>query len=227
MLAVGRSHVLFFFFWFPNVVSTHRSASAAKEESVSSRAENYQVPLWIDRVKLPECFWQPAALLGVDESGLGEMMRRVLVRLDPAQSSRVVKDVLLCGGSALLPGFLPRLAYELRQLRPTGAPIRVRLARDPQLDAWKGAASVCNTFVHRRQTPRMRDGRGSDASFGRGAPHFVSHPPFFFFTAACSCLYFLQHSLRQLVPHASRVGGAGNRLHQGERRVQSIHSNAA
>ena len=53
--------------------------------------------------------------------------------------------MLLCGGTSLFPGFLTRLTNEVRALRPEGSPIRVRMARDPQLDAWKGAAALCNT----------------------------------------------------------------------------------
>lgn len=56
-----------------------------------------------------------------------------------------LQNVLLCGGTSLFPHFLTRLTNELRALRPEGSPLRVRMARDPQWDAWKGAAALCNT----------------------------------------------------------------------------------
>jgi actin-related protein 5 len=127
----------------PAGLSALRSSEAGTP-AVQTPAD-FQVSLWVDRVRLPEMLFEPHALLGIDEAGLGEMLARTLARLDPALAQRAVRNVLLCGGSALLPNFRARIEFELRQLRPVGAPIGVRMARDAQWDAWRGAARLCSS----------------------------------------------------------------------------------
>ena len=45
-------------------------------------------------------------------------------------------------------GFEERLANELRAVLEAGAPLRVRRAENPLLDAWKGAASWARDAGH-------------------------------------------------------------------------------
>ena len=59
---------------------------------------------------------------------------------DPMQQKSLLRDVFLTGGNTLFSGFEERLARELRGVLPTDYPATVRTARDPILDAWKGAA---------------------------------------------------------------------------------------
>jgi len=119
-------------------------ALRSESSPAAKTAADFQVALWVDRVRLPEMLFEPAALLGIDEAGLAEMLSRTLARLDPAYAARAVQNVLLVGGSTLFPNFRERVEYELRQLRPVGTPLRVRMARDAQWDAWRGAAQLCN-----------------------------------------------------------------------------------
>lgn len=130
--------------------------------SSSSAPPTFVVPLWVDRVRLPEFFFQPHALTGLDEAGLGEMCKRSLDRLagerlakralvvgaqsaDLALDASVVRHVFVTGGPTLFPNFVQRIHNEIRQLRPIGAEIRVKHARHPQWDAWRGAALLCRT----------------------------------------------------------------------------------
>lgn len=51
-----------------------------------------------------------------------------------------MKDVFLTGGNTVFQGFDDRVRTELRALLPAEALMAVRRARDPVLDAWRGAA---------------------------------------------------------------------------------------
>lgn len=120
------------------------STSVSKSPLSILSASDFQVPLWVDRVRLPEFFFQPTALLGLDEAGLSEMIRRALVRLPTEHATRVAKHIFVCGGSTQFPNFLTRIENEVRQIRPTDSELRVAHARHPQWDAWRGAARMCN-----------------------------------------------------------------------------------
>jgi hypothetical protein len=60
---------------------------------------------------------------------------------DPTQQTSLLRDVFLTGGNTLFTGFEDRLTSELRAVLPTDYVATVRRARDPILDAWRGAAS--------------------------------------------------------------------------------------
>lgn len=60
--------------------------------------------------------------------------------LPPSLTSRVSKDIFLTGGYSMFQGFEERLHSELRAVLPADLQLAVRRAKDPVLDAWKGAA---------------------------------------------------------------------------------------
>jgi actin-related protein 5 len=51
----------------------------------------------------------------------------------------------LTGGFTSLPGLAERLLDNIRSIYPVGANVQVRSAKDPLLDAWKGAAKFALT----------------------------------------------------------------------------------
>jgi actin-related protein 5 len=85
--------------------------------------------------------FQPS-IAGVDQAGLIEIIEGIVMNRfsDPAQQTSLLRDVFLTGGNTLFRGFEERLASELRGVLPTDYAATVRRARDPILDAWKGAA---------------------------------------------------------------------------------------
>ncbi|KAI0482455.1 putative chromatin remodeling complex subunit [Xylariaceae sp. FL0804] len=117
-------------------------------------AETHQLHLNVERVRAPEVVFQPAAVAGVDQAGLVEIVGDVLtqrlagLRLglggggqQGAEEDPFLRDVFLTGGHTLLRGFDDRLAAGLTPLLPAGAPLRIRRAGDALLDPWRGAAS--------------------------------------------------------------------------------------
>ena len=106
-----------------------------------STREIHQIHLNVERIRVPEVVFQPS-IAGLDQAGLVEIATDILTqRLPAARQMDLLKDVFLTGGNVLFRDFDQRLRDELRARLPSGAPLAVRRAADPLLDAWKGAAS--------------------------------------------------------------------------------------
>ncbi|KAI6820036.1 actin-like ATPase domain-containing protein [Hortaea werneckii] len=111
----------------------------------SSRESN-QFHLNLERIRVPEVVFQPN-IAGVDQAGITEIAEDILnTRLasHPARSA-LLKDVFVTGGYSLFQGFEERLRSELRAVLPTEVELGVRKAKDPVLDAWRGAAKWAAT----------------------------------------------------------------------------------
>jgi actin-related protein 5 len=104
--------------------------------------EAHQIHLNVERIRVPEVVFQPA-IAGVDQAGVVEIAADILMQRVTAVADRtaMLKDVFLTGGNTLFQGFEERLAKELRAVLPVEAELTLRRAKDPLLDAWKGAAS--------------------------------------------------------------------------------------
>ncbi|KAI9802953.1 MAG: hypothetical protein M1825_002184 [Sarcosagium campestre] len=102
----------------------------------------HQLHLNVERIRVPEVLFQPS-IAGVDQAGVVEIAAHILLQrytTNSAEDDILLKDVFLTGGNTLFKGFDDRLRAELRAVLPAGAPLRVRRAKDPLLDAWRGAA---------------------------------------------------------------------------------------
>jgi actin-related protein 5 len=106
-----------------------------------STRQAHQLHLNVERVRVPEVVFQPS-IAGLDQAGLVEIAADIVTQRlpDPLLRDTVLKDVFLTGGNTLFHGFEERLRRDLRAVLPVEAPLAVRRAKDPLLDAWRGAA---------------------------------------------------------------------------------------
>lgn len=106
-----------------------------------SQAEAHQIHLNVERIRVPEVVFQPS-IAGVDQAGIVEICADILnQRLpSPAMKEALLKDVFLTGGNTMFQGFEERLRQDLRAFLPADSKMIVRSAKDPLLDAWRGAA---------------------------------------------------------------------------------------
>jgi actin-related protein 5 len=100
-----------------------------------------QIHLNVERIRVPEVVFQPS-IAGLDQAGIVEIAAGILnERLaDAPYRSDILKDIFLTGGNTLFQGFEQRLRRELMAVLAQGEQYHVRMARDPVLDAWRGAA---------------------------------------------------------------------------------------
>ncbi|KAF2135379.1 uncharacterized protein K452DRAFT_323088 [Aplosporella prunicola CBS 121167] len=106
-----------------------------------SQREAHQVHLNVERIRVPEVVFQPS-IAGLDQAGIVEIAASILTERLAGHSRQqdVLKDVFLTGGNTMFKGFEERLREELTACLPSAAPLVVRKAKDPVLDAWRGAA---------------------------------------------------------------------------------------
>jgi actin-related protein 5 len=106
-----------------------------------SQREAHQIHLNVERIRVPEVIFQPS-IAGVDQAGIVEIAADILThRLNGSPNQEdFLKDIFLTGGNTLFQNFDERLREGLRASLPADAPLVIRKARDPILDAWKGAA---------------------------------------------------------------------------------------
>ncbi|KAL7628903.1 Nuclear actin-protein involved in chromatin remodeling [Parahypoxylon ruwenzoriense] len=109
----------------------------------SSQAQTHQIHLNVERIRVPEIVFQPS-IAGVDQAGLveiaGDILTQRLVGIAGLSRKDFLNDIFLTGGNTLFEGFDDRLRQGLTPLLPMDAPLKIRRAGDPILDAWKGAA---------------------------------------------------------------------------------------
>ena len=103
-----------------------------------SQREAHQLHLNVERIRAPEVVYQPS-IAGVDQAGLVEVAADI-VNHRFNHDERLLRDVFFTGGNTLFRNFDERFLTEFRGLLPVGADLSVRRAKDPVLDAWKGAA---------------------------------------------------------------------------------------
>lgn len=106
-----------------------------------SQRETHQVHLNVERIRVPEVVFQPS-IAGLDQAGVVEIAADIITQRIPETSQRqaILRDVFLTGGNTLFAGFDTRLRTDLTALLPSGVKLGVRRAKDPVLDAWRGAA---------------------------------------------------------------------------------------
>lgn len=129
-----------------------------------SQRQLHQVHLNVERIRVPEVVFQPS-IAGVDQAGIVEIAADIVnTRLALPQREAVIRDVFLTGGNTLFPGFEDRLRTDLIAFLPTGTELRVRKAKDPLLDAWKGAAKWARGDAVKRAyvTRQEYEEKGSD-----------------------------------------------------------------
>jgi actin-related protein 5 len=106
----------------------------------TSQQEAHQLHLNVERIRVPEVIFQPA-IAGLDQAGIVEIAADILTqRLGGPPQDEILRDIFLTGGSTLFHNFDERLREGLRASLPAGAPLATRRAKNPVLDAWKGAA---------------------------------------------------------------------------------------
>lgn len=121
---------------------------------LGTQAELNQLHLNVERIRVPEVVFRPS-IAGVDQSGVVEIAGDVLNQRLAGMGANVddfLRDVFLTGGNTLFRNFDERMREGLRALLPAEAPLKVRHAQDPLLDAWKGAAGWTGTPAWKQAT---------------------------------------------------------------------------
>jgi actin-related protein 5 len=104
---------------------------------------NHQMHFNVERIRIPEILFEPN-IAGLDQAGIAEVLEGLLHRrfggdfAPGGDAHALIGDVFLTGGLVQWPNFAERVVREFTSFLPVGAPLRVRTAADPVVDAWRG-----------------------------------------------------------------------------------------
>jgi centractin len=108
--------------------------SAEKEAKAQSKTQ-YQLPdgqaiaLSSERYESPNVLFDPS-LFGSEELGVADILVNSIMKSDIDLRSKLFSQVVLAGGTTLLPGFGERMLYEVRSRSP--AHTRIRISAPPE-----------------------------------------------------------------------------------------------
>lgn len=118
----------------------------------SDVAKAYQIHLNIERIRVPEVLFQPS-IMGVDSAGIVEIINDTFQRYNNKEGYSIpcmlADDIFLTGGNVQYNGLMERLQNEIRAIRPTNSSFRIRMAKDPGMDSWNGAAKYARDYYEK------------------------------------------------------------------------------
>ncbi|GAM90533.1 hypothetical protein ANO11243_085770 [Dothideomycetidae sp. 11243] len=123
------------------ILRPHQPKSAAATTAAAGTEGEEVFTLANERFTPPELLFNPQDI-SQPESGIPATVMQVLSQLPAALHGPLLANVVLTGGSALLPGFVDRLQSELRALAPSRLVVRVARAADPVGNAFRGGARI-------------------------------------------------------------------------------------
>jgi actin-related protein len=96
-----------------------------------------------ERMRCTEALFQPAAIMGIDQAGLAEVLTHLFAAYPCDIQARLARAVVLSGGSAALPGLSARLTAELRAMLPVTVDEVVVSVAAETTAVWRGARELC------------------------------------------------------------------------------------
>lgn len=90
-----------------------------------------------ERFRCAEALFQPS-MAGVEAGGIHDMLYRSIMKCDHDIRSELYTNIVLAGGSTMLPGFAERLVREVVRLAPEGTRLRVVAPPERKHMVWIG-----------------------------------------------------------------------------------------
>ncbi len=99
----------------------------------------------VERVRVPEIVFAPS-MIGMENAGLGELIKIVLDCYPLQKRLELVKNVFLSGGNTQFEGFTERIQAEIQQVLPVGSEVNVTRETDLSC-SWRGAADFAEAHL--------------------------------------------------------------------------------
>ncbi|XP_076054640.1 actin-related protein 5 isoform X2 [Oratosquilla oratoria] len=127
----------------------------------ASLAENYQVHLSTEQIRVGELLFQPH-MYGLEQGGLAATIQYVLGLVDAPTQQRLVDNIFITGGPASLVGLKSRVEKELLACRPFQSKFNVSIAKNPLLDSWYGGRKQASVLVEHGVSRADYEEQGGD-----------------------------------------------------------------
>ena len=103
-----------------------------------------QVVTFADQAfRCAESLFQPS-LVGRDEGGIHELLQRSIGKSDIDLRADLYRNVVLSGGTTMLPGLPERLHAELSRLAPDNVKVKVSAPADRKYSVWAGGSILAS-----------------------------------------------------------------------------------
>jgi len=134
------------------VASDFKAEAARYDNDTHGMERSYELPdasmitVGPDRYRCPEVLFQPAKLLGADGvgmKGIHELCNTSIEKIDTMElRTKMFENVVLSGGSSMLPGIGERLQNEVSALATDGATVSVVTDSQRKYAAWVGGSML-------------------------------------------------------------------------------------
>ena len=114
----------------------------ASEKETSVRYElpdGQEIPIGRERYQAPEALFNPS-LAGRAGGGISKLIHDSIEESEESIRPELYMNVVLAGGSSLLPGLRERIEKDLKSLAPSTMPVRVIASPDRMYAAWVGGS---------------------------------------------------------------------------------------
>ncbi|KAI3506417.1 hypothetical protein L1887_28775 [Cichorium endivia] len=114
-------------------------------KSNSSVEKNYELPdgqvimIGAERFRCPEVLFQPS-LVGMEAAGIHEMTYNSIMKCDLGLRKDLYGNIVLSGGSTLLPGIADRMNREITALAPSSMKIKLVAPPERKHSVWIGGS---------------------------------------------------------------------------------------
>ena len=110
-----------------------------------------------ERFMVPEVFFSPSDV-GLHQCGIAELAIQACECVDPLLRPLMLSNVLLVGGSSLIPGLPERFRMELRKVAPIDCEVNVFHSKEMACEgAWRGGKRVVNSGEYRAKCMTIRE----------------------------------------------------------------------
>jgi len=128
------------------------STNYQKDMKAENLGEDYKLPdgsiihIENERCACTEILFQPHELLDIDRGGIHELCHEAMQGTDIDLRASMRENIVLCGGTTLLPGFSERLKKELKKLLPPAAHVSISQneATEKRYAVWIGGSILAS-----------------------------------------------------------------------------------
>jgi len=153
-------------------ISSNNNNNAGGGANTAAAKAQYQLPdgqvvtISNERHRASEVLFQPY-LIGSEERPIHDVLMTSILQSDMDLRSTLFSNIVLSGGSTLLPGLGDRLLYELRQRAPERTRIRISAPPERKDSAWVGGSILASLATFKN----MWVGRNEYEEYGSSILH--------------------------------------------------------
>nr|POE87185.1 actin [Quercus suber] len=119
------------------------SKESSELEKLYELPDGQVITIGAGRFKCPEVLFDPS-IVGMESGGVDEIVLRSIRRCDMDIRREMFGNLVLSGGTTMIPGLADRLAKELSSLAPPGVRVRVVAPPERKYSVWIGGSILAS-----------------------------------------------------------------------------------